>query len=427
MVKSDIFNITDKLRFDEEIKRYEEYEFTPSVNSNLNSGEIRIFIESSDSFFHPHESYLEIEGRLVKADGSAYIDTDAITLAHNGIMHLFERIEYRFFDSIVEAVSFPGIATTMLGLLKYPNDFQQSKAMNQFWYKDSTATADLVNNTGFSTRQQYIIKKPTTKGKFEISIPLRHIFGFFKDYDKVFYGLKHELFLLRQSDDNAIFRAANVAAGKVDITRISLMMKRATPSTVADLELAKIIKSQETLDMGFRSRYLNKTNVAQNTSLDWNLGTKTTEKPRYILVCFQTNRSGNQEQSSSIFDHCDLRNMWIEFNEERYPATNYNLSFPNMKISRAYKNASNFAEDYYNMTDLISLCGITPSDYKDLYPIMYFNVSKQSERMKNNIANINIKAEFNTPVPAGTIIYALIISDRIGKLTSNGNKFMFEY
>ncbi|XP_065684374.1 uncharacterized protein LOC136096734 [Hydra vulgaris] len=247
MVKSDIFNITDELRFDEEIKRYEQYEFTPSVNSNLNSGEIRIFIESSDSFFHPHESYLEIEGRLVKADGTAYADADAITLAHNGILHLFERIEYRFFDTIVESVSFPGIATAMLGMLKYPNDFQQSKAMNQLWYKDTSKEANLVNNTGFIARQQYIIQKPTTKGKFEISIPLRHIFGFCEDYDKVFFGLKHELFLLRQSDDNAIFRAGGVTAGKVDITRISLMMRKAIPNLIAENELNKIIKSQETL------------------------------------------------------------------------------------------------------------------------------------------------------------------------------------
>ncbi|XP_065640539.1 uncharacterized protein LOC136073102 [Hydra vulgaris] len=341
MVKSDIFNIADKLRFDEEIKKYEEYEFTPSVNSNLNSGEIRIYVENSDSLFHPHESYLEIEGRLVKAEGSK--------------------------------------ATTKLGMLKYPNDFQQSKAMNQLWFKDTTSTADLVNNAGFSARQQYIIQKPTTK---------------------VFYGLKHELFLLRASDDNAIFKAAGVAAGKVNITRISLMMRRATPSAVADLELTKIIKSQETLDLGFRSRYLDKMNVPQNTSFDWRLGVRTTEKPRYILVGFQTNREGNQEQNSSIFDHCDLKNMWIELNEERYPATNYSLSFPNMKITRAYRHASNFAEDYYNMTNLISLCGITPSDYRDLYPIIYSNVSKQSERIKDSTVDIRLKAEFNTPVPA---------------------------
>nr|XP_047140190.1 uncharacterized protein LOC124815488 [Hydra vulgaris] len=159
---------------------------------------------------------------------------------------------------------------------------------------------------------------------------------------------------------------------------------------VADLELTKIIKSQEALDLGFRLRYLDKMNVPQNTSFDWRFGVRTTEKPRYILVGFQTNREGNQVQNASLFDHCDLKNMWIELNEERYPATNYNLSFPNMKITRAYRHASNFAEDYYNMTNLISLCGITPSDYRDLYPIMYFNVSKQSERMKDSIVDIRL-------------------------------------
>ncbi|XP_065677527.1 uncharacterized protein LOC136092874 [Hydra vulgaris] len=234
-------------------------------------------------------------------------------------------------------------------------------------------------------------------------------------------------YLLRASDDNAIFKAAGVAAGKVNITRISLMMRRVTPSDVADYELIKIIKSQETLDIGFRSRYLDKRNVDQNTSFDWRLGLRTTEKPRYILVGFQTIREGNQEQNASMFDHCDLRNMWIELNDQRYPKTNYSLSFPNMRITRAYRNASNFAEDYYNMTNLISLCGITPSDYRDLYPIMYFNVSKQSERMKDSTVDIKLKAEFNTPVPAGTVIFALIISDRIAKLTSNGGKFRFEY
>ncbi|XP_065642285.1 uncharacterized protein LOC136073920 [Hydra vulgaris] len=357
----------------------------------INKGEIRIFIENSDSLFHPHESYLKIEGRLVKADRTSYANTDAITLAHNGLMPLFDRIEYKFYDSVVESVSFPGKATTMLGI------------------------------------QQFIIQKPTTKGSFELNIPLRHIFKFCDDYEKVFYGLKHELYMLRASDNNAIFRDAGVAAGRVDTTRISLMMRRATPSVVADLELAKIIKSHETLDIGFRSRFLDRINVPQNTTFTWPLGIRTTEKPRFILVGFQTNREGNQEQNASIFDHCDLKNMYIELNEERYPATNYNLSFPNMKFTRAYRHVSNFAEDYYNMSNLISLCGITPSDYKDLYPIMYFDVSKQSEKMKDSTVDITLKAEFNTPVPANTIIFALIISDRIAKITSNGNKLRFEY
>ncbi|XP_065678268.1 uncharacterized protein LOC136093221 [Hydra vulgaris] len=149
-------------------------------------------------------------------------------------------------------------------------------------------------------------------------------------------------------------------------------------------------------------------NIPQKSSFDWRLRIRTTKKARYILVGFQTNKEGNQEQNASLFDHCDLKNMWIELNEEIYPAS---LSFPNMKLTRAYRHAANFAEVYYNMTNLISLCSITPSDYRDLYPFMYFNVSKQSERMKDSTVDIRLKAEFNTPVPAGTIIYALIISD----------------
>ena len=43
---------------------------------NLNSaGEITINIELQDLFTHPSESYLVFDGRLTKADGTAYANT----------------------------------------------------------------------------------------------------------------------------------------------------------------------------------------------------------------------------------------------------------------------------------------------------------------------------------------------------------------
>ena len=86
----------------------------------------------------------------------------------------------------------PGQATTMLGLLKYPNDFSKSKGLNQLWYKDSS-TATEKANTGWNIRRQYIIRNSDPKGSFSFKIPLRHIFGFCEDYDKVVYGLKYSL------------------------------------------------------------------------------------------------------------------------------------------------------------------------------------------------------------------------------------------
>ena len=42
-----------------------------------------------------------------------------IAITHNKIMHDFSRIEYYLSNQLIEALNYPGQATTMLGLLKY--------------------------------------------------------------------------------------------------------------------------------------------------------------------------------------------------------------------------------------------------------------------------------------------------------------------
>ena len=80
----------------------------------------------------------------------------------------------------------------------------------------------------------------------------------------------------------------------------------------------------------------------------WRLSVKTSpEKPRYIIVAFHTGKNGNQEANPAIFDHCNLKNMYIMLNQERYPAVDYNLAFPNQQFSRAYYETSKFSEKFY--------------------------------------------------------------------------------
>ena len=50
---------------------------------------------------------------------------------------------------------------------------------------------------------------------------MKHIFGFCDDYDKIVYGLKHCLTLVRKTDDDAIFSAAAAGAEKVSLNKIS--------------------------------------------------------------------------------------------------------------------------------------------------------------------------------------------------------------
>ena len=72
---------------------------------------------------------------------------------------------------------------------------------------------------------------------------------------------------------------------------------------------------------------------------------------------------------------------------------------------------------------MLSNQNITPADYRNLYPLFLFDVSKQSEKLKYSSTDIQIKMHFNANVPANTIAYAVIISDRLINFQSDGNKF----
>ena len=76
---------------------------------------------------------------------------------------------------------------------------------------------------------------------------------------------------------------------------------------------------------------------------------------------------------------------------------------------------------------LVSNPNISPSDYKTLYPLFLFDVSKQSERLKYSVTDIQIKAHFDNNVNAGTEAYAIIISDRLIYFQSDGNKMSVVY
>ena len=420
----DMLKINESLSTDESIEEYEYHEYEPITGANLNNpGEIRINVQTQDIFYHPSESYLIFEGRLAKADGTAYANGDVVTLTNNGLMHLFSNIKYQLSGQEIESLYYPGQATTMMGLLKYPDDFQKSQGLNQLWYKDSGAAAHLTNNPGFGIRHGYIIKTPDPKGNFSFRIPLKHIFGFAEDYDKIVYGFRHVLTLVRKSDDDAIFRLTAAGAGKITLSKVSWYIPHVRPSDVHKLKLYEMIEKKVSVPVGFRMRQCESISVPQTTNFTWRLTVKSSpEKPRYIIVAFQTDKDGNQEKNTSVFDHVSVKNMYVTLNSARYPAVDYDLSFAKQQFSRVYGDAAIFRPRYYRMDELVSNSSINPSDYKDLFPLFVFDVSKQSEKLKNSVTDIQVKARFNENVPANTEAFALVISDRIMAFASDGNK-----
>ena len=429
-----ILRINEPILNDDSIDKYEYFEYYPVVGTNINNiGDIRINIESQDIFTHPSESFLLIEGRLTRVNGADYANADNISLINNAMMYLFRDIRYELSGQEIEKVNYVGHATKMMGLLKYTEDFGKSKGLNQLWYKD-TSNSPNNQNRGWSIRHNHIFNNSNVNGSFSFRIPLKHIFGFCEDYDKVVYGFKHTLSLTRTEDHNAIYKADDdghgnpVPAGKITLSKFTWFMPHVMPADKDKMELYKIIEKKEKVAVGYRMIQCTSISVPQVNSLSWRLSVKSSpEVPRFIIVGFQTDKNNDQDQNPAIFDNLDIRNIYVMLNSNRYPTLDYNLSFPAQQIGRAYGDAAEFRSKFFNINELISNPCISAYEYKNLYPLFLFDVSKQSERLKYSTTDIQIKIEFNTQVPAGTEGYAVIISDRLNNFQSDGNKMSVVY
>ena len=209
------------------------------------------------------------------------------------------------------------------------------------WHKDTVTTAAKADNNGCAARHAYLIQSPTVKGTFSFRIPLKHIFGFCEDYDKITCGLKHSLTLVRKTDGDAIFRGATAGSGKVSLDKISWFMPRVIPVDAEKFSNYKTIESKVKLPVAYRTRQCDMLSVPESTSFTWQLSINTApEKPRFIIICFQTDTDGIQTKNSSTVDHVNLKNAYVTLNSDRYPAVDYNLSFSNQKFSRVLGDAA---------------------------------------------------------------------------------------
>jgi hypothetical protein len=180
-----------------------------------------------------------------------------------------------------------------------------------------------------------------------------------------------------------------------------------------------MIERKIDLPIAFRQRQLDKISIPTgSTTFSWRLLTSTI-KPRWIIVAFQTGKDNSQVQDPSTFDHCDLFNLKAVLNSESYPqGTDLNLNFTRNQYAKAYQMYLNFRKDYY---DDLTVC-MDPIGYKSLFPIFVIDCTRQSERLKMGVVDIKLEMSFHTAVPANTNCFALVLSDRIMSLKSDGSK-----
>ena len=104
---------------------------------------------------------------------------------------------------------------------------------------------------------------------------------------------------------NAMYR-------KIRISKISWFMPHIQPSIDSKLMLEKVISSKTKIPVAFRAMQCDTIAVPQSTSFSWRLTVKTgAEKPRWLIVGFQTAKSSDQLKNPALFDHMKVTNIYM--------------------------------------------------------------------------------------------------------------------
>lgn len=393
----DILDITQGPTFDETLWEKEYHTHNPYASSKLNNNdEIRIPIQQQDVYTLPCESYLYIEGKVTKKDGTV---GTTIPFINNPMAFLFDEIRYEISGVTVDSTKKVGISSTLKGLASLtPHE------------KNMLTIAGWVEPD-----KDKIV--PDSSGNFDFYIPLRLLLGFAEDYRRIIMNVKQELVLLRSSNNKDVIIAN---AGTTEATlewalTLDKVVWRVPHVRLNDehrIALLKQLKSDRDIVMPFRSWELHEYPVLPETQRHtWTVKTSTNlEKARYVIFGLQTKKRNTITENAGYFDHCKLINCKVFLNSQFFPYDNLNVSFDKKRFSVLYDMYARFQNSYYGHSNSPLL---SPKQFEDKAPIVVIDCSKQNESVKSSSVDIKIEMEFQDAIPADTSAYCLILHDKI--------------
>lgn len=393
----DLLDISQGPVFDETIWEMEYHTFNPYASSRLDKNdEIRIPIHQEDAYTLPSESYIYIEGRVLKYDGTA---GTTVPFINNSMAFLFEEIRYEISGIMVDSTKKVGITSTLKGLISLkPHEMNVAKPAG--WSLPDSLTL-----------------KPNTDGYFGFCVPLSYLLGFAEDYKRVIINVKQELVLLRSSTDTELIEApTGTTAATLDwrlrLDKIVWKVPILKLATEPHLQLLQMLKSDRDLVIPFRNWEMQEYPIVPTSQRQtWTIKTSSNlEKPRYVIFAFQTGKRANLTKNSGTFDHCNLKNIKLYLNSQFYPYDNLNLEFSKDRFHTLYEMYAKFQKSYYGQRNAPLL---SPSEFKDYAPIIVIDCSKQNESLKASTVDIRIDFEADKSIPTNTSAYCLILHDTI--------------
>ncbi|XP_030745125.1 uncharacterized protein LOC115874161 [Sitophilus oryzae] len=261
--------------------------------------------QSKNLMLTPSESLLYIEGKLTNTEGNY---TKRLRFTNNGIAFLFREICYELDGITIDALRNVGLASTLKSYLS-SNTNESLKLQNAGWFPHRKEEDRILVDDN---------------GKFSVSIPLKLLMGFFKDYRKL-YHVAAALIRSNNDLDGVFFKddvtppSTTLETPKVTFDKIYWKVPHILVDIPQQLALTRILESNKDIVIGFRSwlELVEYSSLTETTRHTWPV--KTTSKleaPRHVIIAFQENRKGNVKKDMSQFDDVDLTNIRIFLNSK---------------------------------------------------------------------------------------------------------------
>lgn len=359
-----------------------EYEYkthTPFTSTTYgNNDEIRIAINQQDDLTYPCESYLHVKVAM---------ENKNVNLSNNALAFLFEDVRYELGGVVVDRTRNVGVSSTLHNLLALtPSD--ENRLSNAGWCGYNKALT----------------------GSYTFCVPMYMLMGFFRDYRQLILNQKQELVLLIASSFQLALYKNITETISTDlgfkIESISWRVPHVKLNEVARLPMLRMLERDQVLEMPFRSWELHEyPTLPATTRISWTVKTSSQlEKPRYVILAFQTNRS-TVDADSALFDRCDLLEVKLYLNSQYYPYDHLrgDLSLMYELYARAQSSYSGgqSEEMLLKYTDFAS------------NPIFVIDCSKQNESLKVGPVDVRLEIDVSKNFPATTTAYCLIIHDSL--------------
>ena len=411
-----MFKLNETYEVDQRILKCDYIRYSPAETSTINNPNSQIYINipREDSVISLLNSYLDLNFEVIKkADDSRYANGSDIKLVNLGPIALFSNFKLTTSSGKhLEDISHDHLVSLMYKLI---TSSKNSDDLSISFDRSSARRAEITNNKNVN-------------GKFHLRIMPKDVFGFVEHQEKATYGLGYELTVTRNKDEAVIDKVAGIAEARIKIDHIHLYVPHYTPSMHQEAIMSKQIFDKTPTELRYveRSVFMKEVN---NQNL-WNLELGSQENmnvPIWIIIGFQQqNRQDSRNLNNDTFCRLPVLSAQCIIGTEKYPDAGILLNYDDddyaqgyHQIKQAFKALTKHdilqpyisEEDFRSSNDAANDVG---------YNLYVFDIRYQKDYTTSQ--PIKVEFKFNGVVPNDINGYALVLTNKLVSISSDGQR-----